>query len=217
MPRRVLQRELDRPFLVIDQQPPLFRKVHRRLVGACGVGQEHVAPPAARHLIADVDHAIGKLVEEHAWLDVAFCLRGDDAERDLAECLVAVRQRDDRDVRVGGGGGGGQNGHRAEQSQEADAARLERDEFTIARQPAEPDEDADEQRHRDIDAEGLRQQRDEHLDHRRPVDAFLDELFALFEDDRDLENEAEEHHTEEEGQQYFADEIAIEYFEHRSD
>ena len=81
-------------------------------------------------------------------------------ERDLAERLVGVRQRDDHLV-------GGRRG--AERRRPAATGRSRRntltphacmrDELAVGRQPAEADQDAEQQRHRDREAERLREQR----------------------------------------------------------
>ena len=94
------------------------------------------------------------------------------------ERLVRVRQRVNRFVGRRGGGDHGQQRDRPHDAEQADAARLQRDELAIRRQPAQAQQHAVEQRHRDRDAQRLRHQRDQHAQHDRPGHPFGDEPSA---------------------------------------
>ena len=129
---------------------------------------------------------------------------GDDVEGDLAERLVRHRAAR-RSIYVGVA-----RGRRAaatsmtgrEQTQQADAARLHRDELAIGRQAAERRRECRAARAIGIvEAQRLRQQRDQDRDDRRPVDALRDQLLALTRIGGIIEDEGEQHQPEEKGQQ----------------
>ena len=210
----VLENQLHRALAVIDDQTARACEIDRRLVGARRVGEEHVAPAARRHYVADVDDAAGEALIEGARLDVAFRLGRDDAERDLAEGLVGVRQRHEQHVLVGGERDDGQDGDRPQRAEDADAARLQRHELAVGRQPAEPHQDAVEQRHRDRDAQRLRHQRQQDANDGRRIDPFFDQLLRVLEHRRHQQDEGEHHQREEKGEQDLANQVAVEDIRH---
>ena len=211
----VLEQQLHRLLSAIDDQPSVLREVHVGLLRPRRVGDEDVAPTAGRRDLADVDHAVGELLEEHARLDVALGARRDDIERDFAVPLVRVRQRDDHDVGGRRGRQYGGDAERSENPEHADAARLQRDDFAVGRQPPEPDQNREQQRHRDRDAERLRQEREQHLENDSPVHPLRNEPLAGLQNRRDFEREgqADQHQTE--GQQDLTHEVPIEEAKHR--
>ena len=73
---------------------PRSREVDRRLIRLRVVGEEDVAPAAARLDVAHVKDAVGEVREEDARLDVALgAATRSTLKRDFAERLVGVRQR----------------------------------------------------------------------------------------------------------------------------
>ena len=173
------------------------------------VGEERVAPAAGRLDVTHEQHAVGKLGEEHAWLDVAFGLRRDDVERDLPEGLVGARQRHEHHVGGRGPGRHRQHDDRPQHPEEAHAARLEDDELAVGRQAAEADENAQQQRHRNGDAQCLRHERQQHPEDGRPRDAFGDQLLGVLQDRRHHQDERQQQQPQAEGDQDFPDEIAV--------
>ena len=212
--RPVQKLELDEAPVAIERHAALSGEIHldRR---ARGVRDPHVPPAAARNQVPDVDHVVGKILEEHLRLHVVLELVGDDAVGDLAELQVGVRERDDHLVRAGGGAQDGDEGHRADQADQADAACLHGHEFPVRRQPAEPDQDAEEDGHGDRDAQRLRQEHVERVKDRRPRDAAGDQGFALLQERRHLKEKGQDDQPQHERQHHLADEIAVERFEHR--
>ena len=90
---------VDRALVAIDRQPAGLGSEHGRLVGFGRVGQETLAPAAAGRGIADVEDAVGEVLEEDARLDLVLRARGDDAEDDLAKRLIGRRDGLNHDVR----------------------------------------------------------------------------------------------------------------------
>ena len=99
-------------------------------------------------------------------------------------------------------------------AEDADAAGLEGDELAIGRHPAEPHQDAVEQRHGNRDAERLRNERDEDADDRGGVDALGDQLLGVVQNRRHQQDERQDQQRQAEGQQDLADGVAIEDLEH---
>ena len=174
-----VQHELHRLFRAIDQQPSLAREIDRRLARTCGVGEEDVAPAAGGLDVAHEQDAVRKLAEEDARLDIAFGLGRDDVERNLPERLVGVRQRDDHDVGGGGARRHGQHDDRTQHPEQADAAGLQDDELAVGRQPAQADQDAEQQRHRDRDPQRLGHERQQDATDGEPGDTLGDQLLRV--------------------------------------
>jgi len=117
-------------------------------------------------------------VEQHARPDVVLDLRRDFAKRDFADAWFAsgVRRSSRTPFRPSRAG---RAGRRAEQAVDADAARLHRDELTVGRQPAERNQQAQQDRHRDADRQCLRHQQNDQLrDDPRP-DALGEQRVAI--------------------------------------
>ena len=131
--------QLYRLLAAIDHQMALFGKIDVGLIRTRRVGEKDVAPPAAGNRVAHVDDSVGKLLEEHVWFDVGFGARRNQPDCDLAKCLVRVWQCDNHLVSGRKGSGRRNDRDRTKEAHEADAARLERDEFAIGRQAAEAD------------------------------------------------------------------------------
>ena len=214
MPRPILQLHLHQPCGAIDDDSALAGEIGRGLIDARRIGEKHVTPATARWQVADIDHMVGEVLEEDARLHVVFYPVGDDVGRDFPEALVGVGECNNRLVGRCGRGQGGQQDHRPEQAERADPAGLHGDELAIGRLPPQTDEDAQQDRHRNRDAERLRQQRQEDARHHAPCDAFGDERLGFPENRRDLENEREHDQRQKQRQQDLADQIAVENLEH---
>ena len=104
--------------------------------------------------------------------------------------------------------------HRPQQAVDADAARLERHRLAIRREAAECDQQADEERDRDRDGQRLRDERDKHADDDLPRDALRDQLLAVVRERLDHQEKREDDQPEQEGQDEFPDNIAIDDPEH---
>ena len=115
-------------------------------------------PTAVARLVAGVQDPARKVLEKHPGPDVVFDPLRDDLERDFPECLVRVRDGLDHHVHRRGGAARGQEQDRPEQPIGADAAGEERDGFPVGGQPAEADQQPGQERHRDRQAERLRDQ-----------------------------------------------------------
>ena len=102
----------------------------------------------------------------------------------------------------------------AQHAVDTDAARLQRDRLAIRREASERDEQANQQRNRNRDREGLGHQRHEHAGDQLPGDALGDEPLALFRQRLDEEQEGEDQQPDQEGQQEFADNIPVEDPQH---
>ena len=210
MLRAVLQRELDGLLVAVDNQASRFRDEHRRAIGLRGVGEEHVAPAGDRLDVADVEHAVRKAREKDARLDVALGPGGDDVERDLAERLVRVGQGDDRFVGRRGARDEGEKRDRTEDPEDADAAGLERDKLAVGREAAQAEQHAVQQRHRNGDAERLRDQRHQDAHDDRPRDALRHQLLAVLENGRHHQHEGQPQQRQQHGRHDLAHEIAVE-------
>ena len=211
--RAIGQLELHQTLRAVEDDASLPSEEHVR-DRALRLGDEHVAPTALRRQIADVDHVIGKVLEEDLRLDVPLQRLGDDAEGELAEFQIGVGQRDNRLVSGGGRADDRHQEHRTQQPHQADAARLHRDELTIGGQSSEPDQNAEQHRHRNRDAERLRQQHVERAHDRRPGHALRNEQRALLQKGRHLQQERQEDQPENAGQDHLAKQIPIERLEH---
>jgi len=127
---------------------------------------------------------------------------------------VSGRQRDDDFV---GRRRGAQRRHqddRPEQADQADAARLHRDELAVRGQAAEADEDPQQDGHGNRDAQRLRQEHVERAQNRRPRDAAGHQRGALLEKRRDLQQKRQDDESQDERQHHLANEIAVEGREH---
>ena len=187
----VLEHQLDLAPGAIDRQPALPREVHRRLIRLRRVGQEHVAPAAARRDVAHVEDAVREVREEDARLDVALRAGRHHVEGELAEGLVRVRQRHDRLVGGRRGRQDGEQRNRAHQAEDADAAGLQRHELAVRRQASEAEQHAEQQRHRDRDAQRLGRQRQQRAKDDGPADALGDQLLGALKNRRHHQHERE--------------------------
>jgi hypothetical protein len=177
--RAVLEHHFDLPLHLIQNHAPMPHEVNRLRTAWRVVGHEDVVPPAFGRNVAHIEHEVGELVEEDAWLDLAFCALREHVVRDFAECLIRVRQRFEHHVGRRHPAENGNEGDRAEQPRNADAARLHRDEFTIRRQPAERDEQRNQERRGNRQRERRRKQRRHRAQHDRRRHAFGDERFGV--------------------------------------
>ncbi len=212
--RAVVQHQVDGALLLVDREPAGGRGEDGRLLGPRRVREEHVAPAARRRRVADVQNLVGEVLEKHTRLDLVLRARGDDAVDDLAERLVRVGQRVDHDPRRRGPRDRRHEQHRPQQAVDADAARHERHRLAIRREAAERDQQADEERNGDRDRQRLRDERDEDAHDDRPRDALGDQLLAVVRERLDHQEEREDDQPQEEGQDKFPDNIAIDNPEH---
>ena len=162
--RAVDQHHLHGALRLVEQQTSLFCKIRFRLRRRAALRYHHISPAHAGSHFPYVNDQIRKIRVEHARFDFGFAARHQQLERDLAERLICGRQRDDHDVGRRGCRDQAEEQQRTQQTAEADAARLHRDDLAVARKAAERDEDADEQRHRDGYAQRLRQEGRKHPD-----------------------------------------------------
>ena len=208
--RAVLEHEIHRAVFAIDHHAAGVRRKDGRLFGVRGVGQEHVEPAAApRRCVTDVEHAVGEVLEEDSRLDFVFGSSRYHAVDDLAEGLVGGRHRDEHDVARRGPGQHRDQQHGPQQAIDADAARLKRDRLAIGRQAAEGDQEPDEQRYRDRDRQRLRHERHQYAQHDRPRHALGDQPFAVVRERWNEQQEREDEKPDQEGQQQFTDNIAV--------
>ena len=64
-----------RALLAIDGEPAGAGGEDGRLLGLRRVGEEHIAPAAARRRVADVENAVGEVLEEDTRLDLVLRAR----------------------------------------------------------------------------------------------------------------------------------------------
>jgi hypothetical protein len=175
-----------------------------------GIGEEHVAPTGLRLDVTHVHHAIREAREEDERLDVALSPRRDDVVGDLPVSLVGVGERDDHVVGGGGAGNQREERDRPEDPEHADAARLERDELAVRRQAAQAQQDPVQQRHRNRDAQRLRDQRQQDAQDDRPRHALGDQPLGVQQDGRHHQHEGEADQRQERRRHDFAHEIPVE-------
>ena len=211
----VEQPQLHNLLLTVDQDPPLSREIHHRVPRARHVGDKDVAPAAARRQVADVDHALRKVLEEHTGLDAALQPFRHDTEGDFPEFLVGVRQRHDRLVCRRGGADQRDKRDRPDEPQQADAAGLHRDEFAVRGEPAETHQDPQQHGHRDRQAERLRQQQAHRPAHDGPLDTLCDERLGLPQDRRNHQEEGEHDERDRKRERDLTNQVAVEGLEHR--
>ena len=111
---------------------------------------------------------------------------------------------------VAGGADDGEQHDRTEQPVGADAAGHQHDDLAVARQPAERDQDADQQRHRNGQPERRRQERDHQAQHGGPGHALGDQLLGQLDDEGDNQDERQDDQRNQERKQDFADDVAVE-------
>ena len=213
--RAVLEDEFHRPPVAIQDHAPAVRQVDDRVVRVGGVRQEDVPPDSASggH-IADEEHAVREVLEEDAGLDLALGPLGDDVVPDFPGRLVRVGDGPDHHVERRGGGQDPEQDGRPEDAGDADAAGLEGDPFAVAREPAEADQQTDQQRHRDGDGEGLRQQGHHEREDGGGRGALGDERFGQLDEERQGQHEGEDQERHQEGRDDAADDVAVEESEH---
>src|SRR6185295_12727252 len=211
----LLEYQLDLLLRAVDHQPPALGQIDRRLIRLRVVGEKDVAPAAARLDVADVQDATGEVLKEDAGLDVAVGPGRDDVQRDLSIGLIGRWQGDDGFVRRRRGRQHRQQHNRPKDPEHADAAGLERHELAVGREPSEPEQDAEKQRHWNRDAERLRGQRPERVEDRRPGNNLLDQPFALVEDRRHHQGKGEADQRDRQRRHDLANEIAVENLQHR--
>src|SRR4029078_5208452 len=132
----VQQLELHELLFFIQPDAALTRKVDRRFGLPGGGGDEYVAPAALGWQLADVNHLVRKVLEEHTRTHIAFHTCGHHDIHNLA--ITLIRTRKGEEGFVGGADGSEaadeQDGPR--QAHQTDAARLHGDEFAIRREAA---------------------------------------------------------------------------------
>ncbi len=212
--RPVGQHHLHAAFFFAEQQPSRFRQVHFRLVRQAVIGYEHAAPPDPGRHLANINDEIRKIRIEHPRFDLGFAPRHQQLERNFAEGLICGGQRDDHDVGCRGRCDEGEEQNRAEQLHHAHAAGFQRHDLAIAREAPEREQDAEEQRHRNGNAQRLRHERGEHAHDDVPRRTLGDERFAVFEDGRNLERKGEQQQRKPEGRHQLAQQIPIENPQH---
>jgi hypothetical protein len=97
----------------------------------------------------------------------------------------------------------------------APAASQERHRLAVSGHPSEPDQDADQQRHRDRQSEGLRDEGQEHASRRGPRDPLGNQLLELLHDRGDIQQEREDQQRQDRRRDDFADDVSVEDFHGR--
>ncbi len=212
--RAVVQHHLHRAFRLVEKQAAPLRQIGLGLRRRAALGDQDIGPAHSRRHLANVNDEIRELRVEHARLDLRFAARHEQLEGNLPECLICERQRDDHDVGRCRRRDEAEQQERTEEAANADAAGFHRHDLTIARQPAERDEDADEQGHRDGDAERLRHERRQHPNDDVPRRAFRNQRFAVLQNRRNFEREREQQQREPERSHELAQHITVENPQH---
>ena len=164
VPRAVFEHHLDGARLTIDHHAPALGEKDHRRGRIRGVGGEHAEPAAAVGWnLANVEHDVGEILEEHPRPDFALGAVHRNLGADLAEGLVAVRHRLQHHPRGRAPAEHGEDQQRLEQAIRADAAGHHHHEFAIGGEPAEAHQQTDQQRHRNRQGQCLRQQGDRQL------------------------------------------------------
>ena len=211
----VLQHEFDGPARPVEHHVPAVREVDNRVVRIRRVGQEDVPPDAAaRRHVADKEHAVRKVAEEHPGLDLALDQLGDDVVFDLAGGLVRVGHGPDVDVEGEGRGHDAEGEDGPDDPVNPDAAGLEGDPFAVAREAAEADENPDQQGHRNGHRQRLRHQREHQGEDGRRRSPFGDQRFPEFQDERQGQHEREDQERHQERRDDCPDDVAVEDSEH---
>ena len=135
----------------------------------------------------------------------------------LPEALVGVRNRLDHHVQGRAGRDDGDHQDRAQQPVRADAAGQERHELAVGGQASEADQETDQERHRDREAERLRDQRQQHPAGDRPRHALRHQRLELVHHRREHEEEREDQERQEQRREDFPDDVAVDGAEHRVD
>jgi hypothetical protein len=174
------------------------------------VGDEHVGPAAAGFDASDVQDLAREPFEEETGLDVV--LRGllEQPVAALPERLVPVRDELDHHVEVGRQDDEAQRTDGPEQPPGADAAGEQGHALAVSGEPAQGHQHPGQERHRNRDAERLRQQVDEECGNRGGLDPFGEQRAGLFEHGPDAKDEGEDGQRQQERRQGLANEVAVE-------
>ena len=213
----VVQDQLDRPLGWIQDDAAVSGHVGFDRVRLAGIGEEHVLPSrfAGRRFVPRVQHPVREILKEDARLDIALDLLAEGGKKDLAVPLVGVRDRLDHHVHGRGHGDAGEDEDGTQQPVGADAAGQERDRLTVRREPPKADQQADQQSHRDRQAEGLRAQQQDDAADRRPRDALGQELLELLHHGRQFEDKREDQQRQNERRNDFTNDVAVDRLQHQ--
>jgi hypothetical protein len=201
--------------VAIDRHAPAAGEIDRRALAVAQVGEEDAVPPDARRRhFAHVQHHVAEIGEEHARFHFTFRPAGGDVERDLAKALVGVGDADDEDVGGGGPRRDGDQSDRTQQPQQADAARLQRHELAIGRQPAERHQQRQQQRHGQRQRERLRDEAHHQRRHDLGRDALGDERLRVIHHHGNNEDECEDEQPEQKWREDLPDHVAVDDGQH---
>ena len=202
--------------LAVDDHSAFFGDVHQGVLRVSVVGQEDLGPPGALdvHVHHTQEDPREALVED-PWFHLVFRSYRHCAEGDLAERLVGVRHCHDQDVRGRPERHHAQHRHWSEHSIDADTAGLQRHGLTVAGQSPESHQEPDEDRHRDGDAECLRNERQHELGDRPAADTLREQLLDHGHDRVDHEDEGEDQKTEKHHPECFPQDVAVNDAQHR--
>ena len=210
----VAQGDGDGAQLLVHGDAAPFGHVDVRLFRPLDVREEDVSP-AVRGDLPHVENRARKPIHlKHARLDLALGAVRRHAEHRLPQASVGVRHRLGQQVAVERGRQGGQDEQRRQDAEDADAARLHRHHLAVARQASEPHQDPDQERHRNRQAQRVRQRRHENLKDVAQVHADPDQLFRVLGDRVEHQQEGEDHLREAERGDHFPQDVATENAKH---
>ena len=210
------QLDVDLPVGRVEHDAPFVGDVDPGRVVVPPVGEEDARPARSLHVhLVDVDDQARQAPAEDPRLHVVFGAGGDRAVNDVAERLIGVGQQHDEGVAGRRRRRRRQADDRPQQTVDVHAARLQDDDFPIRGQPTQPHQQTDEHGHRNGDAEGLGDQRQQETDDRPAVHALGHQFLGVPHDRRDQHQEREDQQAQEEERQRFAEHVAVDQAEHR--
>ena len=216
MTRSVAEHQVDRLPLAIDLDAAVLGHGDIEPIGLSRIGEEHVRPAGGGDL-TDVEGQIVEAVVEDTRLDLAFRAARQHLQRQLPEPLVRLRHCDLYCIEGGSRRQEREERHRPQHAVDAQAAGLQGDRLPVGGHPAEPHQDADEQRHRNGEPHALRHEHQHQPGDRDAVDALCDELLGLVHEGRQHQHEGQDEQRKEEGRDDLAQDVAIRDPQHGAD